>query len=90
MCIINDSLSIGVAMTDAYVNIIVDAGAVSAAANEIQAVDEVTDVHIVTGEYDIIAQVAVDDANELPTVVTDEIHPVTGVIDTITNVAYDT
>lgn len=76
-------------MTDAYVNIIADAGAVSEAAAAIQDVDEVHAVHVVTGEYDIIAQLDLDDPNDLPHVVADRIHTVTGVLDTVTNVAFD-
>lgn len=76
-------------MTDAYVNVIVDAGAVSNAAAEIQALDAVTAVHVVTGEYDIIAQLDLDDPDDLPNVVADDIHSVTGVIDTVTNVAFE-
>lgn len=76
-------------MTDAYVNIYVDAGAVSKAAAAIEAIDEVTDVHVVTGEYDIIAQLSLEDSNDLPWVVADEIHSVTGVVDTVTNVAFE-
>lgn len=76
-------------MTDAYVNIVVDAGAVSAAADDIAGIEEVDTVHAVTGEYDIIAQVALEDPDELPNVVADKIHTVTGVADTVTNVAFE-
>lgn len=76
-------------MTDAYVNVVVDAGAVSQAAREIADLDEVSQVHVVTGEYDVVAQLELDDPNDLPIVVADEIHSVAGVIDTITNVAFE-
>lgn len=76
-------------MTDAYVNIVVDAGAVSAAADTIAGIEEVDTVHMVTGEFDIVAQVTLDDMNDLPTVVADQIHTVTGVADTVTNVAFE-
>jgi len=42
----------------------------------------------VTGEYDIIAFVSTDE-NDIPHVVAHEIHDVPGVIDTVTNVAYE-
>lgn len=77
-------------MTDAYVHIVVDAGAVSAAAAEIGNVDAVSELHVVTGDYDIIAQLHLDDLDNLPAVVADEIHTVTGVADTVTNVAFET
>ncbi|MFC4439113.1 MULTISPECIES: Lrp/AsnC ligand binding domain-containing protein [Natrialbaceae] len=76
-------------MTDAYVNILVDAGAVTAAADEITDLDAVSTVHVVTGEYDIIAQLELDDPDDLPGIVADEIHSVSGVVDTITNVAFE-
>jgi len=76
-------------MTDAYVNIVVDAGAVSAAADEIADVEEVDTVHVVTGEHDIVAQLSLDDREDLPSVVADKIHTVTGVADTVTNVAFE-
>lgn len=76
-------------MTDAYVHAVVDAGAVSRAASEIEELDAVAAVHVVTGEHDIIAQITVDDHTDLPRVVADDIHTVTGVIDTVTNVAFE-
>jgi len=76
-------------MTDAYVHIVIDAGAVSAAAAEIADVDAVSDLHVVTGDYDIIAQLDLGDHDDLPAVVADEIHTVTGVADTVTNVAFE-
>lgn len=76
-------------MTDAYVNAIVDPGAVTKAANEIADLSAVDTVPVVTGQYDIVAQLELDDPNDLPNVVADEIHSVTGVVDTVTNVAFE-
>lgn len=76
-------------MTDAYVNVIVSAGAVSAAAEEVAAIDEVEAVHITTGEHDLVARLRLDGPDDLPHVVADKIHNVTGVVDTVTNVAYE-
>ncbi len=76
-------------MTDAYVNVMVDPGAVSQAAGDIADLDSVDTVHVVTGDYDIIAQIVLDDPDDLPQVVAGEIHSVTGVIDTVTNVAFE-
>ena len=76
-------------MTDAYVHILADPGAVTAAANEIDALEAVREIHVVTGEYDIIAQLELDDRDDLPAVVAEEIHGVSGVIDTVTNVAFE-
>jgi len=76
-------------MTDAYVNVLVDAGAVSAAAEEIAEIDEVDVVHLVTGEYDVVAQVSLEDPDDLPGVVAEKIHPTSGVVETVTNVAFE-
>lgn len=76
-------------MTDAYVNVLVDAGAVSAAAEEIEEIDEVDVVHLVTGEYDIVTQVSLEDPDDLPGVVAEKIHPISGVVETVTNVAFE-
>lgn len=76
-------------MTDAYVNAIVSAGAVSPAAREIADIDAVSDVHVVTGEYDVVAQVDLEHSEDLPHVVAEQIHDVPGVVDTTTNVAFE-
>jgi len=75
-------------MTDAYVQIVSDPGAVMEAADRIQSLDAVEQLHVVTGEYDIIAYVSTDD-DDIPHVVAEGIHDVPGVIDTVTNVAYE-
>lgn len=76
-------------MTDAFVNITVQPGAVSAAADEIAALDTVGDVRVVTGDHDIVATLELDDRDDLPAVVAEEIHGATGVVDTVTNVAFE-
>lgn len=76
-------------MTDAYVNIMANAGAVTTAANEIGELDAVSAVHVVTGDYDIIAQLELETLDDLPKVVADEIHAISGVVDTVTNVAFE-
>lgn len=76
-------------MTDAYVNVLVDPGAVHQAAQDIADLDEVGTVHVVTGDYDIIAQLELDDPDDLPGVVAEGIHSVSGVVETKTNVAFE-
>lgn len=76
-------------MTDAYVNIMVEPGAVSNAVDEIGRQDGVAAVHTVTGEYDIIAQLELDSKDDIPQAVAEEIHGVAGVLDTFTNVAFE-
>ncbi len=75
-------------MTDAFVNVVVQPGAVSSAAREIGRLDAVEQVHVVTGDHDVVAQLELTDGEKLPDVVADEIHTATGVVDTITNVAF--
>lgn len=79
----------GWTMTDAYVNVDVESGAVSSAAREISDVEAVNAVHVVTGDYDVIVQLELANHEDLPHVVADEIHGVTGVVDTVTNVAFE-
>jgi anthranilate phosphoribosyltransferase len=76
-------------MIDAYVNIVSDPGAVSQAATTIREFDEVAAAHVVTGEYDIVAQLDLGDREALPRVVAERIHGVPGVIDTTTHVAFE-
>jgi len=76
-------------MTDAYVNIVSDPGAVQQAARTIAGFEEVADAHLVTGAHDIVAQLDLDDRDDLPAVVAERIHGVPGVIDTETHVAYE-
>lgn len=64
-------------MTDAYVHVIAEPTAISEAADSIADSDHVEELHLVTGEYDIAA------------VVTEDIHAVSGVIETVTNVAFE-
>ena len=76
-------------MTDAFVHVHVDQGVAREAANGIEALDSVAIAHLVTGDYDIVAQLDLDDTNDIPDVVAREIHGVTGVLDTTTNVAFE-
>jgi anthranilate phosphoribosyltransferase len=75
-------------MTDAFVHVVVDPGAVARAAAAIDDLDQVGSVHLVTGDHDLVVQLDLDEPGSLPQVVAEEIHGVTGVIDTVTNVAY--
>jgi len=76
-------------MTDAYVHVVVDAGAASEAARRIADVPAVAEAHLVTGEHDVVAQLDLDSTDDIPTVVADQIHDVSGVVDTVTNVAFE-
>lgn len=76
-------------MTDAYVNVVVQPGAVQEAAAAIAESDSVSSVHLVTGETDLIVQVDVASKDDIAKAVTEDIHSVSGVADTQTNVAFE-
>lgn len=76
-------------MTDAFVHVHVDQGVAREAAGEIGALDSVASAHLVTGNYDIVVQLDLEDTDEIPDVVAREIHSVSGVLDTVTNVAFE-
>lgn len=76
-------------MTDAYVHVTVEPGAVSEAAEAIANRDAVGKVHLVTGEHDLVVQVDTGSKDDIATVVTEDIHSVTGVFDTVTHVAFE-
>lgn len=52
--------------------------------NEAKNIEEIKEVHLVTGIYDIIAVVEVDDLKKLGEVVAEKIHCIDGVSSTIT------
>ncbi len=76
-------------MTDAYVHIIAEPSAISPAAEEIAGVPSVEAVHLVTGEHDLVARLDLDSKDEVAGVVTGEIHAVSGIVDTVTHVAFE-
>lgn len=75
-------------MTDAYVHVEVEPGAVQKAASAIAESESVSAVHMVTGEADLVVQLDLDSKEDIAKVVTEEIHSVTGVFDTETSVAF--
>ena len=76
-------------MTDAYVNVMIEPGAVTQAAETIAASDVVEDVRLVTGEADLVVTLSLESKDDIAQVVTDEIHSVSGVFDTQTSVAFE-
>lgn len=76
-------------MTDAYVLITAEPRSVMHAAAEVEEIDEVSTVHVVTGEYDLIAQIELDEPDDLPTVVTEKIREAPPIRSTYTVVAYE-
>jgi DNA-binding Lrp family transcriptional regulator len=76
-------------MTDAFVHVIVEPSAITEAAAVMAEAESVDQVHLVTGEFDIVAQLDLETKDDIATAVTDDIHSVSGVIETVTNVAFE-
>ena len=52
--------------------------------NKLSKMPDIVECHIVSGEYDIIAKLKVDDIEDLPSIVTNKIRSIEGVKDTRT------
>ncbi|WP_049970487.1 Lrp/AsnC family transcriptional regulator [Haladaptatus cibarius] len=76
-------------MTDAFVHISAESTSVLHAAREVAEIEEVTSAHVVTGEYDVIAQIELNDLDDLPHVVAEKIQNAPPVEGTVTSVAYE-
>lgn len=76
-------------MTDAYVHVVVEPSAVTPAAKAIQAAESVETVHLVTGDYDLVARLSLDSKDDIARAVTEDIHSVSGVVETNTSVAFE-
>ena len=76
-------------MTDAFVHMTAGSTSAQHAAREVAERDEVSDAYVVTGEYDVIALVDLDDPNDLPEVVVERRQDCLPVEDTHTSVAYE-
>jgi len=74
---------------DAFVHVIVEPSALSRTADAIADGDSVSEVHLVTGEYDVVAQLDVGSKDDIADAVTGDILPVSGVVETVTNVAFE-
>lgn len=77
------------AMTDAFVHVMIEPGAVQEAANAIAQSDSVERVHLVTGDADLVVQLDLESKDDIARVVTEEVHSVGGVFDTQTSVAFE-
>jgi DNA-binding Lrp family transcriptional regulator len=76
-------------MVTAYILIKTHTGDADRIRNAIAAIDGVVDVHIVAGDVDLIAKVAVDSPAAVKSVAADGIHAIDGVDTTQTYVAMD-
>ena len=76
-------------MAHAFVHVTAESSSAEHAAREVAEIDAVREAYVVTGEYDVIALLDLDDPDALPSVVADEIQDCPPVVDTYTSVAYE-
>lgn len=75
-------------MITAIVFVQADVARIPEVAEEIAALDGVSEVYSVTGEIDLIALVRVRRHEDIATVVADQLNKVEGVLDTETHIAF--
>ncbi|MDY6775812.1 MAG: Lrp/AsnC ligand binding domain-containing protein [Halobacteria archaeon] len=71
-------------MVKAYVLIECETGSIQSIVDDIRGIDAVTDATAVTGEYDIITELEVDQVDQILKTVAGRIHELPGVEDTTT------
>ena len=77
-------------MITAIVLVHVEADRIPEVAEEIAALDGVSEVYSVTGQIDLVAMVRVRDHDQVATVVTERINTVPGISSTETHIAFRT
>jgi DNA-binding Lrp family transcriptional regulator len=77
-------------MVTAIVSVRCDVHAIHEVAEQLAALDGVSEVYSVTGAIDLVALVRVRDVDEVATVVADRINQVAGVTATETHIAFRT
>ncbi len=73
----------------AYVLLTARTGEVTAVVRQMKRIEGVLDAHITFGPYDAVAVVEADDIKKVGDIVHGEIHPIPGVLDTLTCLAVD-
>lgn len=76
-------------MVQAYVTVITGTGAAEEVANTIRDRSGVTEAHVVTGDFDVVAEIECETVQDLQRIVTDGIHEVKGVGTTRTYIQLD-
>jgi len=71
-------------MVEAYVLVTAAIGKVKGVAKELEGLDSVKSVRIVTGPYDLVVLAEAKDLSTLTSVVMEELHRIDGVVDTNT------
>ena len=77
-------------MITAIVFIQADVSRITATAEEIAAIEGVSEVYSVTGDVDLIAMVRVREVDDIAAVVADRLNTVEGVLSTQTQIAFQT
>ena len=77
-------------MVTAIVLVKADVARIPAVAEEIAAIEGVSEVYSVTGNIDLIAIIRVRDHERIATTVTEHLNTVDGVVDTETHIAFRT
>ena len=73
----------------AYVLINVRTGDVKDVVNQLRKLDNVLEVHMTFGPYDVVAAITAEDINGLGTMIATSIQPIPGVEQTLTCIAVD-
>lgn len=76
-------------MVHAVVMVKTGAGQSEPSVGEIRAIDGVSEAHVVAGEYDVIAEVEVEEVYDLLRIASSGIQGLEGVVDTKTYIALD-
>jgi len=76
-------------MVDAFVMVKTGAGRSEDVVSRIREYDDVTEAHVVAGEFDIMAEVRADEVYEVLHAASSEIQDLDGVTDTRTYIALD-
>ena len=75
-------------MRVAYMLIKVEVGAVGQVAGQLMEIEEVTEVHSISGAYDILAKILVEDYDQFGEVIPNKIHSVSSIRETNTLLAF--
>lgn len=70
----------------AYIFFIVDLGKTQEVVNALREIPNIVNVAVVTGEYDIVVKIIIEDLEELFHVTTEKIHMIEGISETQTSV----
>ncbi|MCE7747656.1 MAG: Lrp/AsnC family transcriptional regulator [Candidatus Heimdallarchaeota archaeon] len=70
----------------AYIFFIVDLGKTQEVVNALREIPNIVNVAVVTGEYDIVVKIIVENLEELFHVTTEKIHMIEGISETQTSV----